>query len=72
MSGQLQLPTKWERLGLIQAARQTLKHLEALPVLTPCAGCAEFLSGYCRRWQDTVPIERREAGCDQFADEIPF
>ena len=66
------LPNAAERERLLSAARLTVRALEALPVLTPCAQCAEFRDGYCERWKASVPPENQAAGCAEWCEPIPF
>lgn len=68
----MSLPTKWERLRLIRGAELTLAALNNLPVLTPCTQCAEYLDGFCRHWQQAVPDDFRNKGCDEFCEPVPF
>ncbi len=68
----MNLPNAAQRERLIQSARLTLQHLEALPILTPCSSCAELLDGFCRHWQQAVPPEHIESGCAEWAEPIPF
>lgn len=68
----IEQPNKAERARLIHHAQMTLRALEALPALTPCAECLEFDAGFCRRWKAQVPPEAQPAGCDQWQEQIPF
>jgi len=65
-------PNKAERARLIEAARLTVAALEALPILTPCADCLNFMDGHCSRWDAPVPEEARVAGCGEWQEQIPF
>ena len=65
-------PNKAERERLIHHAQMTLRALEALPALTPCAECLHYNQGHCQRWNAAVPEEARAAGCSEWDEHIPF
>lgn len=40
-----------------------------LPTTTPCTACKAFNNGFCSKWQDQIPPENIEAGCDSWQFE---
>lgn len=65
-------------MPLNPAERQMLSELrDRLDALLSAKGCTSCLNfdgrkGECTFWGAVVPVEAREAGCDNFIGEIPF
>jgi len=37
-----------------------------------CIECDHFDSGFCKKWQDTIPVEAWKDGCDHWELFVPF
>ena len=61
-------------LALIEIFQEELKGLEKID--RGCHGCLHSehrKDGTCNHWKQTVPIEARAVGCDEWKyDEVPF
>lgn len=66
--------TKEMRDYNIQVLENIITLLKSLPVYTPCTRCINFteVTGVCGKYNETVPQNFREQGCDDFKDDIPF
>lgn len=66
--------TPAQRDRKIDALRELEMMIRAFPIVTPCDQCAFFdpQTGHCQRWDATVPVEARAAGCGEWAEGVPF
>jgi hypothetical protein len=67
--------TPHQKLNLLQSLEQAWEAANSLPMTTPCNLCLYWDAGFCKRWQDKIPEENKEAGCGEFMfneDSPPF
>lgn len=57
-----------------EALQEMRDRLDALLSAKGCSSCLNFngRKGECEFWGAIVPVEAREAGCDNFVGEVPF
>ncbi|MGI9301518.1 MAG: hypothetical protein ACR2RB_02265 [Gammaproteobacteria bacterium] len=47
--------------------------LLAMPLRHSCVMCEYYQEGFCKHWQDHIPPEHLDAGCDDWREDlIPF
>lgn len=65
--------TPLKQAEMVETLTAALAIVQALPVVRPCAECVNFdaFNGRCNHWDDVVPTEAREAGCEEW-DGVPF
>lgn len=68
--------TPWQKYNAINSLKKSIEALEGMQTTTPCKDCASFSPNkYCSYWNQVVPDEHRDKGCDKFyfsPDSIPF
>lgn len=60
---------------LLDAAIKLWEFANSVQTTTPCEDCSFFELGLCNKWNDNVPKEVQQAGCEEFiydAEKIPF
>ena len=71
MSSRMTPPRKQQLLNLLRAA---IHEIEMTPPVTPCSECLHFeaQTGLCVRWRQVVPDDAQDAGCGDWAEQVPF
>ena len=59
------------KASLLHSIEQLWNHTNALPTTTECWACKHFnlTLGFCDKWNDAVPKEAQDTGCDQWEFE---
>lgn len=45
---------------------ELLRLIEKIPTTTRCVDCFYFAGGFCNKWDDAIPQEVLESGCEAF------
>lgn len=70
---QLQIPIKFLEISgyrqeLLATANEIRRHLNK----PSCFNCEHRRYSHCTHWDDTIPVEFLETGCDAYENEVPF
>lgn len=64
--------TPSEHKLMVSQLEETLSTLKMMPPKKCCLNCDEYNKGHCNQWQAQVPEDKREEGCDQWQERLPF
>lgn len=67
--------TAHEKAALLRQIEKLWEFTDLQPCETRCLDCTKFVDGFCRHWQDWIPIEAQPQGCAEWEfnpDSAPF
>lgn len=67
-------PTPQQKQTVLDTLNELRAFVEALPEDRSCGQCDHFDAdkSYCGHWKTSVPADAQEAGCETWAQAIPF
>lgn len=62
----LQMLSPHDRQYLMNVVKEILRYVENQPTTTHCWDCVHNQQGYCDKWDERIPDEAKEKGCNEF------